>query len=200
MIPGPASTAAPPAPRGLGRPGRPGPRPMAASPGLAAAAPALARVEGHWHDRRSRTVTQPERRGSQLEDHDPGPCHRDSRWSQSESTRRTRTRTRSEQPGFTLWSGDSQCYIEGKALQVVTPFGWVTWTASPGSDAARNAAGLLQGRGPLGKCSSCDVLPANVKVKGWRRKWKRKVMGGGNSGEALEPGRGGERPSHLDSW
>jgi hypothetical protein len=26
-------------------------------------------------------------------------------------------------------------------------------------------AGLRRGRGPLGKCSSCDVIPANLKVK-----------------------------------
>jgi hypothetical protein len=53
-------------------------------------------------------------------------------------------------------------------------------------------ADLRQSRGPLRKFSSCDVLPANLKVNVGETGWRLKVMSWGNGGEG--PGRGGERP------
>jgi hypothetical protein len=44
-------------------------------------------------------------------------------------------------------------------------------------------ADLRQGSGPLGKCSSCNVLPVNLEVKVWGDEMeKESQLGGGSEG------------------
>jgi hypothetical protein len=54
-------------------------------------------------------------------------------------------------------------------------------------------ADLRQSRGPLRKFSSCDVLPANLKVKVGETGWRLKVMSGGKVPGGAASGRGGMR-------
>ena len=58
-------------------------------------------------------------------------------------------------------------------------------------------AGLRRGRGPLGKCSSCDVLPANLKVKVGGDEMETESHGWGGAEEkcpgGAASGRGGMR-------
>ena len=50
-------------------------------------------------------------------------------------------------------------------------------------------AGLRQGRGPLGKCSSCYVLPANLKVKVGGDEMDTESHGGEEGGAGRVEGR-----------
>jgi hypothetical protein len=74
-------------------------------------------------------------------------------------------------PAWPLLDTSHILHVKGESL-FVTPDGdsemiyhdYMAETASPPRPGSTAWAGLRRGRGPLGKCSRCDVLPANLKV------------------------------------